>query len=105
LIAHLFDLVKVVNQVNDKKESLTKEDTDFIKNIFDDFLFKVLGMKQEKSSDNTQLVDYLMQTMLEIRQNAKMNKDWATADKIRDELAKLNIQVKDTKDGAEWSFK
>jgi len=105
LIAHLFDLVKVVNQVNDKKESLSKEDIDFIKNIFDDFLFEILGMKQETSSDNTQLVDYLMQTMLEIRQNAKMNKDWATADKIRDELAKLNIQIKDTKDGAEWSFK
>jgi cysteinyl-tRNA synthetase len=105
LIAHLFDLVKVVNQVNDKKESFSKEDTDFVKSIFDDFLFEILGMKQETSSDNTQLVDYLMQTMLEIRQNAKMNKDWATADKIRDELAKLNIQIKDTKDGAEWSFK
>ena len=105
LIAHLFDLVKVVNQVNDKKESLSKEDADFVKSIFDDFLFEILGMKQETSSDNTQLVDYLMQTMLEIRQNAKMNKDWATADKIRDELAKLNIQIKDTKDGAEWSFK
>jgi len=47
----------------------------------------------------------LMQTILEIRQNAKVNKDWGTADKIREELDKMNIQVKDTKDGAEWSFK
>ena len=105
LIAHLFDLVKIINQVNDKNESFTKADIVFIKQIFDDFLFEVLGMKQEKSSDNTLLVDELMQTILEIRKNAKENKDWATADKIRNELEKINIQVKDTKDGAEWGFK
>ena len=45
-----------------------------------------------------------METILTLRKNAKDNKDWATADKIRDELAKLNISVKDTKDGADWSI-
>jgi len=105
LISHLFDLVKIINQVNDKKASLTAEDISFVKQIFDDFLIDVLGMKSEISTDNTQLVDYLMNTILEIRQNAKANKDWATADKIRDDLNKLNIQIKDTKDGANWSFK
>jgi len=105
LISHLFDLVKIINQVNDKKAILTAEDISFVKQIFDDFLIDVLGMKSEISTDNTQLVDYLMNTILEIRQNAKANKDWATADKIRDDLNKLNIQIKDTKDGANWSFK
>ena len=46
-----------------------------------------------------------MKTILSIRQQAKQNKDYATADRIRDELAKLNIQIKDTKEGATWSFK
>jgi len=105
LIAQLFDLVKIINQVNDKKEGLAKDDIAFIKQIFDDFLIEVLGMKQEQSNDDSQLVDELMQTILELRQNAKVNKDWGTADKIREELSKINIQVKDTKDGAEWSFK
>lgn len=105
LIAHLFDLVKIINQVNDKKESLTSEDLTFIKQIFDDFLIEILGVSQEKTSDDSKLVDDLMQTILEIRQNAKVNKDWGTADKIREELDKINIQVKDTKDGAKWSFK
>lgn len=105
LIAHLFDLVKIINQVNDKKESLTTEDITFVKQIFDDFLLEILGMSQEKTSDDSKLVDDLMHTILEIRQNAKVNKDWGTADKIREELDKINIQVKDTKDGAKWSFK
>jgi cysteinyl-tRNA synthetase len=105
LIAHLFDLVKVINQVNDKKETLSKDGITAIKQIFDDFLIKVLGLKSEKNKDNTQVIDYLMQTILDIRQNAKINKDWATADKIRNDLNELNIQVKDTKDGANWSFK
>ena len=105
LISHLFDLVKIINQVNDKKASLTAEDISFVKQIFDDFLLDILGMKSENSTDNSQLVNYLMNTILEIRKNAKESKDWATADKIRDELNKLNIQIKDTKDGADWSFK
>lgn len=105
LIAQLFDLVKIINNVNDKKEKLTAEDIAFVKQIFDDFLIEILGMSQEKTSDDSKLVDDLMQTILEIRQNAKVNKEWGTADKIRDELDKINIQVKDTKDGAEWSFK
>ncbi len=46
-----------------------------------------------------------METMLTIRQQAKDNKDYATSDKIREELEKLNIQIKDTKEGANWSFK
>ncbi len=105
LIAHLFDLVKVINQVNDKKETLSKEDIIALKQVFDDFLITVLGLRSEKNSDNTQVIEYLMQTILDIRQNAKTNKDWTTADKIRNDLNDLNIQVKDTKDGASWSFR
>ncbi len=45
-----------------------------------------------------------MSTILSMRKEAKQNKDWATADRIREELGKINITVKDTKDGAEWSI-
>ena len=45
-----------------------------------------------------------MNSIIAIRQKAKENKDYGTSDMIRDELKKLNITIKDTKDGAEWSL-
>jgi len=104
-LAHLFDLARIVNTVNDKKEKLSKADIDFIQNLFKDYLFDILGIEEEKQAGDSQLVDYLMQTILSIRQEAKQNKDYATSDKIRNELDKLNIQIKDTKEGVRWEFK
>ncbi|HEY9114699.1 MAG TPA: cysteine--tRNA ligase [Bacteroidales bacterium] len=104
-LAHLFDLARIVNTVNDKKEKLSKADIDFIQNLFKDYLFDILGIVEEKQAGDSQLVDYLMQTILSIRQEAKKNKDYATSDKIREELVRLNIQIMDTKDGARWEFK
>ncbi len=104
-IAQLFELSKLINQVNDGKTKLTTADIEKIRLVFNTFLFDVLGLLPEKGNQNDQLVDYLMETILELRKQAKENKDWTTSDRIRDDLAKLNIQVKDTKEGARWSFK
>ncbi|MBT3174434.1 MAG: cysteine--tRNA ligase [Lentimicrobiaceae bacterium] len=104
-IAHLFDLSKIINQVNDGKATLTKSDIEKIKKLYSSFVYDILGLKNDSSvSTDDSLVSDLMETILTLRKNAKDNKDWATADKIRDELAKLNISVKDTKDGADWSI-
>ena len=106
VIAHLFEVVKLINQVNDSKEKLTQEDIDFLKSFMHTFIFELLGMRDEKASNgNDKVIGYLMETILTIRQDAKKNKDYATADKIRDELTKLGIVIKDTKDGAKWSLK
>jgi cysteinyl-tRNA synthetase len=105
VLAHLFDLARIINTVNDKKEKLSTTDIEFIQNLFKDYLFDILGIVEEKQADDSQLVDYLMQTILSIRQEAKQNKDYVTSDKIRNELDKLNIQIKDTKDGVRWEFK
>ena len=104
-LAHLFDLSRVINQVNDGKESLSKDDISFAKDLFESGLFKILGLRDEKGKDDSKLVEHLMETMLTIRQQAKNNKDYAASDKIREELEKLNIQIKDTKEGTNWSFK
>jgi cysteinyl-tRNA synthetase len=105
-IANLFDGVKWINSVNDEKASLTKEDIEKLQKLYTDFVFNILGLKAEQSSEsNDGLVDGLMETILEIRKGAKANKDWATADKIRDGLNHLNIAVKDTPDGATWEVK
>ena len=104
-LAHLFDLSRIINKVNDGKESLSKDDISFTKELFESLLFKIFGLRNEKGKDDSKLVEHLMETMLAIRQQAKNNKDYATSDKIREELEKLNIQIKDTKEGANWSFK
>lgn len=103
-IAHLFDLARMLNQVNDGKEQLTAEDIAYTKDFFNTYLFDLLGLQDEQQKDNSQLIDYLMDTLLRMRHDAKKNKDYATADRIRNELAKLNIQVKDTKEGSVWKY-
>ena len=105
VLAYLFDLARIINTVNDRKEKLGKKDIEFAQQLFKDYLFDILGIEEETPAGNSQLVDYLMDTILSIRQEAKKNKDYATSDKIREELDKLNIQIKDTKEGARWEFK
>ena len=78
---------------------------DELKQTFEVFVKDILGLRVEESN-NTQDKAYkgAVDLLLEIRKQAKANKDWATSDKIRDELANLGFSVKDTKDGFEWSL-
>ena len=105
VISHLFDMAKTINTVNDKKATLTQADIDELKQVFETFYFDILGLKDEASSDNTALIDGLMQMIFDMRATAKSNKDWATSDKIRDTLGALGVAVKDGKDGATWELK
>jgi cysteinyl-tRNA synthetase len=104
-LAHLFDMVKMINQVNDGKESFSDADISFAKNLLETILFQVFGLKDENVKDDSRLIDELMGTILNIRKQAKQNKDYATADRIREELGKLNIQIKDGKEGSSWVIK
>ena len=104
VISHLFDAAKAINTVNDKNASLTQADIDELKSVFDTFVFDILGLRDEAASDNTALIDGLMQMILDMRATAKANKDWATSDKIRDTLKGLGVTVKDGKDGATWEI-
>lgn len=104
VIAELFEGVRIINSVNDGKESLSTEDLQLLRETFDSFLGEILGLMQEDASGETgETVEGLMQLVLDLRQNAKSAKDFATADKIRNELTQMGISVKDTKDGATWS--
>ena len=66
-------------------------------------ILAILGLKKIEAVTEDGLSDEIMEVVLGLRKQAKENKDWTTADFIRDELAKLNITVKDSKDGAIWS--
>jgi cysteinyl-tRNA synthetase len=105
VIASLFEAVRIINSVNDKKETLNTADLNLLRETFSVFTGDILGLKPESGSgaDNS-VLDGLMQLVLDLRLNAKTAKDYATADKIRDQLSKIGIMVKDTKEGATWEM-
>ena len=103
VIANLFEAVRIVNTVKDGKAQINAEELALVNKLFQDFVFDILGLVESNASDgNGAVVDGLMQTIIDIRKQARANKDWATSDKIRDELAKLHITLKDGKEGTSW---
>jgi cysteinyl-tRNA synthetase len=102
VIAQLFELTRIVNSSAAGTESLTASDIAAARETFDTFLFGILGIKKEEKNNSGDM-EGLMDLILDIRAQAKSNKDFATSDKIRDELGKLGISIKDGKDGATWS--
>jgi len=106
LISHLFNAVRIINSVNDGKATLTAEDLKKLTGLYNTFVFDILGLKrEEEGGGDDMLTAKLIDTMLSLRQEAKKNKDFATSDKIRDALAELGVEVKDTKEGAVWERK
>ena len=103
LIAHLFDAVRMINSVNDKKETISATDIETLKRVMHTFVFDVLGLVDEtKTTGGSDVIEGLMKLILDIRRSARENKDWATSDKIRDELKEAGVEIKDTKEGVEW---
>jgi len=106
LISHLFDAVKVINSINDGKESITSKDLKALQDFFNEMITDVLGLLPENTGNvSNDLNDKLIDFILNIRMEAKNNKDFATSDLIRDKLAEMGILVKDKKDGFEWEIK
>lgn len=106
LIAQLFEAARIVNSVNDGHETITASDLEQLKTIFRVFVIDVLGLKDETAGGgNEALTEGLMQLILRIRAEARGKKDFATSDVIRDTLSSLNIEVKDGKEGTNWTFK
>ncbi len=104
VISHLFDAIRVINTVADGKAELEASDLERLKTDFHYYMFDVLGLKAEQS-DSKYLEQYqkAINLLLNLRLEAKQNKNWALSDKIRDELTSYGFTIKDTKDGFEWS--
>jgi len=101
LIAELFEAVRIINTVYDGKAKISAEALEQIKQLMNDFIFDILGLKDEESS-NTDL-NGVLDMVINLRSEAKANKDYATSDKIRIGLQELGIQLKDSKEGTTWS--
>ena len=107
LVANLFDVVKQINLAIKEEKLISKNDREALKNLFDAYLIQIMGVElntnAQSDSDSNTVEDDLIQLAVDVRNQAKDNKDWETSDLIRDKLTKLGIQLKDSKDGTQWS--
>ena len=104
-ISYLFEALKAINSVHDGKATISAADLEELQSVFKLMVEDLLGLKVETAATGTneaykQAIDLLLNMRLE----AKRNKDWATSDKIRNELTALGFEIKDTKDGFEWKL-
>lgn len=108
VISQLFEVATLINSAHAGNINFTKQNIDEAKELFDVFLFEILGVKNELNNSNSESYESYakaIELLLDIRNKAKANKDWATSDQIRDELAKAGFEIKDGKDGSEWKLK
>ncbi len=106
VLANMFELVPVINSMKDKTipvTALSKQTFELLQSSFKIWLEDILGLKNVSEADNAKLQG-VMQLLIDIRKEAKGKKDFATSDKIRNQLAQLGISLKDEKDGSmNWS--
>ena len=105
LIAQLFEGVRFVNVLKEGKESLTAEDLKTFTTAMNGFVFEVLGLEDEKINDgNNDKLEGTVNLLIEMRKQARENKNFALSDQIRDQLLALGIQLKDGKEGTTFSL-
>jgi len=102
LIAKLFEAVKYINNVKDGNASISKNDLENLMDEMSAMVFDVLGLQFEHSADDSKL-DAVMQIIIELRKNARDNKDWTISDLIRDKVSNAGITIKDNREGTTWS--
>jgi cysteinyl-tRNA synthetase len=107
VLSYLFEACTVVNKLIDHKGTICANCLKELSETMRLFAFDILGLKEEKSGSNDsreEAFGKVVDMVLELRAKAKADKDWATSDKIRDELAAAGFEVKDTKDGVTWKL-
>lgn len=110
VISHLFDAGRSINSINDGKASISAEDLKELTAVFNIFIEDILGLKlntgsaDESKPGTEQAYKAVVDMMLNMRMEAKANKDWAKADEIRNKLSALGFEIKDKKDGFEWKI-
>ena len=105
LIAELFNAGKYINQIKEGTSSINADDLGLLSRTLEAFVFDILGLKKQQanSQDNSSKLSDTVELLINMRAEARANKDFALSDKIRDELAAIGIQLKDGKDGTTFS--
>ncbi len=104
LIATLFDAAKFINQIKDGNATVTKADLDLLKQTLEVFTYDILGLTNvSKENSNTDKLSGAVEILINLRKEARLNKDFALSDKIRDELAEVGIQLNDSREGTTFT--
>ncbi|WP_214073734.1 cysteine--tRNA ligase [Mucilaginibacter sp. dw_454] len=101
LIAELFEATRIINSVHDGKMKIDTANLEILKNIIHTFVFDVLGLKNEQAANDD--LPKVLDLVVNLRNEAKVNRDYATSDKIRDGLQQIGFQLKDSKEGTNWT--
>jgi len=106
LIAHLFEATKFINGVKDGNEKISDADKTTLKETMRIFIFDVMGLEdviQESAGDSGKL-EGAVNLLIQLRNQARANKDWAKSDQIRDQLLEAGIQLKDSSEGTTYTL-
>ena len=107
VISHLFDSARVINTIYDGKATISQDDLTELQNTWKTFVVDILGLRMEDTTNSDTKMNAYKQAvdmLLEMRLQAKQEKDWAKSDYIRDRLVSFGFNIKDKKDGFEWSL-
>ena len=104
LLAHLFDGGKFINSVKAGSSQIDKETKLKLVEFYRGLLFDVLGFLSIEEKGNNELINFLMTTIIDVRNTAKKNKNFAQSDAIRDKLTTLGITLKDSREGTDWEI-
>ncbi|NTS40174.1 cysteine--tRNA ligase [Flavisolibacter sp. BT320] len=107
VLANMFELVPVINSLKDKQikpDALSVDTLHLLQSKMKTFVEDIFGLRSETAGEADKLKG-VMNVLIALRKEAKAKRDWATSDKIRNQLAEIGIQVKDEKDGGmSWSL-
>jgi cysteinyl-tRNA synthetase len=101
VIAELFEAVRIINSVYDGSTKITSSELEKLEKLMNDFIIDIFGLKDEETSG--QELNEVLEMVINLRKEAKDNKDYATSDSIRVGLQHIGIQLKDSKEGTTWS--
>ena len=107
-LGRLFELSAKINSLKGGQLDLgqiTEGSLAELKVMFDDFIFAIFGLQDETATaeNGASALEGVMNLVIDLRAQARTNKDWGTSDKIRDGLKTAGIQLKDGKEGTSWT--
>ena len=112
VISHLFEAASVVNRLVDHKGTICADCLKELSETMHLFAEDILGLSANSAASansattkaREEAFGKVVDMVLDLRAKAKAAKDWATSDRIRDDLAAAGFEVKDTKDGVTWKL-
>ena len=108
LIANLFEAVKFINKLNSEGDTLSEDQKQTLSNQLNIFVFEILGLKTSnetiKSNNQSNTLEQTIKILIKLRNSARINKNFKTADLIRDELNSIGIDLKDDKTSSSFSI-